>query len=60
MRFWIWIVGWHVDLCLSAHILMWSYELVTPCKRGACPKYLICVTVNLWLMHELNVRVIEL
>ena len=46
---WIWIVGWHVDLCLSVCILMWSYELVMPCKLGACPKYLIYVMYLMFL-----------
>ena len=57
MRSWIWIVGWHVDLCISACILMWSYELVMHFKLETCPKYLICVAADLWLMHELNVGV---
>ena len=46
---WIWIAGWHVDLCLSAHILMWSYKLVMHCKLGTCPKYLFYVATDLWL-----------
>ncbi len=32
-----------MDLCKSARIPMWSYELVMFGKLGACPKYLIYV-----------------
>ena len=46
-----------MDLCLSACILMWSYELVKHCKHGACPKYLMSVVANLWLGYAFNVRV---
>lgn len=45
MRSWIWIIGWHMDICLSVLILMWSFELVMHCKLGACPKYLTIASI---------------